>query len=85
MQELVGRAVRYPAGRNPRDSGMPAALAALADRLGARSLSRHPGWLPVLEKGLRQHAYCIEASVGGDVAGIFRCTTSAVSCLGGSW
>src|SRR5262249_4244432 len=28
-------------------------------------LSRHPGWLSVLARGLRHHPYCLEAVEGG--------------------
>jgi hypothetical protein len=32
-------------------------------------LSYHPGWLPVLHKGLRQVPYCLEAVQGGQTRG----------------
>lgn len=33
-------------------------------------LSRHLGWLSVLEKGLRQSPYCLEATQGGQTCGV---------------
>ena len=41
-----------------------------AVRLSGASLSRHPGWLGVLARGLRHKPYCIEATVAGQVAGL---------------
>jgi serine/alanine adding enzyme len=52
---------------NSRDlAGRMAALEAYVLQAGRLPLSCHPGWLRVLERGLGQRAYCLEA-VDGDV------------------
>jgi FemAB-related protein (PEP-CTERM system-associated) len=40
------------------------------ESLGQTSLSRHPGWLAVLAKGLRHEPYCIEALSAGQTVGL---------------
>jgi FemAB-related protein (PEP-CTERM system-associated) len=37
---------------------------------GRVPLSRHPGWLCVLEQGLRHRPYCLEATVEGETRGL---------------
>jgi FemAB-related protein (PEP-CTERM system-associated) len=44
-------------------------LAVYLDGKGERPLSYHPAWLLVLQKGLRQTPYCLEAVAGGQTRG----------------
>lgn len=45
-------------------------LEAFVGAQGLPSLSRHPGWLLVLEKGLRHEPYCLEAICGERTVGL---------------
>jgi FemAB-related protein (PEP-CTERM system-associated) len=47
-----------------------AELAAFAIRDGHLPLSRHPGWLPVLQKGLGHTPYCLQTTLDGKCQGI---------------
>ena len=53
-------------------SGLPAQLERLATyvtRTGQVPLSRHPGWLTVLQRGLQHVPYCLEAVEGEQTRG----------------
>ena len=52
---------------------IPGSLPRLAGYVAGKgqvSVGRHPGWLLVLQQGLRHEPYCLEASRGGRTAGL---------------
>src|SRR4051794_27801707 len=51
-------------------AGQAANLAEYATREGRLPLSRHPGWLSVLQEGLGHTPYCLRAMHDGDCQGI---------------
>jgi len=44
--------------------------ATYVERKAATSLSRHPGWLAVLRRGLKHEPYCVEAVAGSETLGL---------------
>jgi FemAB-related protein (PEP-CTERM system-associated) len=69
QQPRLARALRIHvhAGKDLEDH-LPR-LGGYVARGGLVPLSRHPNWLPVLERGLRQEVYCLEAVENGQTCG----------------
>ena len=62
-----------PEIRTLQPTEIPGSLPRLADYVagkGQATPSRHPGWLLVLQHGLKQEPYCLEATRGGQTAGL---------------